>query len=367
MLSLTVVTAHTGPIFNFTLGNAAIAVRSFFIISGFYMALILNEKYRHFGVFIWNRFLRIFPMYFMVLLLTILASFFAFKVNNNWGDLIYFVENYKLIHPLSLIIILFSNIFIFGRDILLLTAVNLSTGLLGFANHVKNGISVSNFLLIPQAWTLGLELTFYLLAPLIIRLKTNWLLMVFLLSFAIKYYVGSLNIDSVVLGYRFLPIEIEYFILGVLSYKIYVFVKNKINNQKINFGILILVLSFYSFVGYLPDLMSMNFNRLEWIYYVILTISLPFIFLYSKNLVFDRKLGDLSYPIYISHVLINNIANSLIFTRFASIRSYSAIIVFVLSIALSVIMLKLIQNPIEKYRQKRADQELILVKQPASV
>lgn len=365
ILSLTVIIAHTGPIFNFTIGSAVIAVRSFFIISGFYMGMILNEKYRHFGVFIWNRFLRLFPMYFTILLLTILASYLAHRVNNNWGDLTYYVDNYQLIKPLSFIVIILSNIFIFGRDILLLTVINPLTGLLSFAHTVDNGISVSNFLLIPQAWTLALELVFYLLAPFIVRLKVNWVVMLFLISFAIKYYIGSLNLNSVVLNYRFFPIEMEYFILGVLSYKIYFVVKSKFSNQKVNLGAIILIFCMYSFIGYLPDIMSVSFNRVEWMYYALLTTGLPFMFLYSKNLIFDRKLGDLSYPIYISHVLINNVANSLIFTRFASTRSYSAIIVFTLSVLISVIMLKYIQNPIEKYRQKRANREIKLANQLA--
>ena len=53
------------------------AVQVFFIISGFYISLILNEKYidGNGGYFLYlsNRFLRIFPLYWLLMLLYILV------------------------------------------------------------------------------------------------------------------------------------------------------------------------------------------------------------------------------------------------------------------------------------------------------
>src|SRR6201995_5837701 len=53
--------------------NGQTAVQSFYIISGFYISLILNEKYVGRGsgwLFLSNRFLRIYPVYWLMLLLT---------------------------------------------------------------------------------------------------------------------------------------------------------------------------------------------------------------------------------------------------------------------------------------------------------
>jgi len=44
ILAIAVVIVHTEPIFGFELVRGRVAVQSFFIISGFYMAMILNEK-----------------------------------------------------------------------------------------------------------------------------------------------------------------------------------------------------------------------------------------------------------------------------------------------------------------------------------
>jgi len=49
-----------------------IAVQSFYVISGFYMALVLNEKYGpgSYWLFVSNRLLRLWPAYFVVLVLS---------------------------------------------------------------------------------------------------------------------------------------------------------------------------------------------------------------------------------------------------------------------------------------------------------
>src|ERR1700747_2964117 len=77
LLAISVVIHHCGPLFGiYHLIGGQIAVQSFFIISGFYMSLILNEKYvginNSYRLFITNRFFRLFPIYWTVLLATVL-------------------------------------------------------------------------------------------------------------------------------------------------------------------------------------------------------------------------------------------------------------------------------------------------------
>jgi peptidoglycan/LPS O-acetylase OafA/YrhL len=79
ILAIGVVFSHTGMAWGFTTLGGSIAVQAFYIISGFYIALILNEKYidqnNSYKLFITNRFLRIYPIYWLVLLLTVLSAF----------------------------------------------------------------------------------------------------------------------------------------------------------------------------------------------------------------------------------------------------------------------------------------------------
>ena len=77
LLALSVVAVHGGAIFGFSMVGGQIAVQSFYIISGFYMSLILNEKYigvnNSYRLFLTNRLIRLYPIYWSVLLGTIIA------------------------------------------------------------------------------------------------------------------------------------------------------------------------------------------------------------------------------------------------------------------------------------------------------
>ena len=72
LLAACVVAGHSTPIMGLPLLEAGMAVKAFFMISGFYMTLILSGKYRvrnaeGYWLFISNRFLRIYPSYLVVL------------------------------------------------------------------------------------------------------------------------------------------------------------------------------------------------------------------------------------------------------------------------------------------------------------
>ena len=71
ILALLVVGSHLHAF-----GGAAFAVKSFFIISGFYMALVINTRYYALPIssFYGSRLLRLLPLYWIVGLLTLIAE-----------------------------------------------------------------------------------------------------------------------------------------------------------------------------------------------------------------------------------------------------------------------------------------------------
>src|SRR5574340_1067478 len=82
ILALTVIIAHSEPLYGFVFIEKVMAVQSFYIISGFYMAFILNEKYvgpGSYRIFITNRILRLYPAYWCILGLTVIG-FFTLKL-----------------------------------------------------------------------------------------------------------------------------------------------------------------------------------------------------------------------------------------------------------------------------------------------
>src|SRR6267154_1532992 len=83
IFALFVLIYHCGQFDSIGFMQGPEAVQSFYIISGFYMGLILNEKYvtaNSYKLFISNRFLRIFPTYWIVLVLIVLCSTFVITV-----------------------------------------------------------------------------------------------------------------------------------------------------------------------------------------------------------------------------------------------------------------------------------------------
>jgi peptidoglycan/LPS O-acetylase OafA/YrhL len=81
LLACSVVLAHSQQFFGFY-GMGGNAVPAFFVISGFYMQMILLEKYNTGrGVFLFytNRFLRLYPLYWATLFLWVLAAQIPFS------------------------------------------------------------------------------------------------------------------------------------------------------------------------------------------------------------------------------------------------------------------------------------------------
>jgi len=76
LLAAAVVFGHSSPIFGQTLGGGVFAVDCFFVISGFYMAMVLQKRYlrlptRQWRTFMGARLLRLMPVYLAVVLATL--------------------------------------------------------------------------------------------------------------------------------------------------------------------------------------------------------------------------------------------------------------------------------------------------------
>ena len=76
LLAISVVFFHFNELESRMVGGS-MAVQSFYVISGFYMALILNEKYStgkgSYSLFLSNRLLRLYPLYLLVFVMTVVS------------------------------------------------------------------------------------------------------------------------------------------------------------------------------------------------------------------------------------------------------------------------------------------------------
>ena len=243
LLALSVVSAHLIDDPLFYLVGGTVAVKTFYIISGFYMAMIINS-YKNNISFFKSRYLRLFPVYFACVLI-------AFYLGDGAT-----AHNQKLFNndqvPLAThLFLLFTNIFIFFQDLVMFISVK--EGEFFFTSDFQSSTPpLYHFLFIPQAWTLGIELSFYMLAPLMIK-KKNIKLIIFLIfiSLTLRFLLILFDFKGDPWTYRFFPSELALFLLGSLSYYIFSDLNIKISKVKIYLiYTLIVIFTFsYSFIS----------------------------------------------------------------------------------------------------------------------
>jgi peptidoglycan/LPS O-acetylase OafA/YrhL len=88
------------------------------------------------------------------------------------------------------------------------------------------------------------------------------------------------------------------------------------------------------------------------VYFAVFFSALPFIFILSKNWKLDRQLGELSYPIYIAHILIL----SWVGVFQVPANGWRTMLVLAVSIVFAYFLNVLVGEKIESFRQKRLQQ-----------
>lgn len=337
LFALSVVVFHANePGGNF-LFNATAAVNSFFIISGFYMALILDGKYYSKLVFYVNRALRIFPLYWIALGLTLL--FGVVKTQLHIGSeetaITHYIHFAQYLSGPSAVIEYIN--FVLRNLTLIVTKDYFS---------IRDNLA-PGYLIVNQAWTLQIELLFYLAVPFLIKIKRNFLFyvcMYFLIFYGLVIPFQILPDNSLIfsfLSYLF------YFLLGLCGY---IYVHKKIQNKtQLPFGKFIFVFFVFFIVFYhvVPGRFLDKGFYMGLPFYITLAVSIPYIFRVVKNNRIDRFLGDLSYPVYITHMIF---VKALLVLHVPRIPYLNSILIAVPTVIFSMLLVSFIQNPIDRFR-----------------
>ncbi len=320
--------------------------------------MILNEKYidkGSYSLFLSNRFLRLYPMFWAVLLLTIFASIVSFIFIGSWTGLTAYVEYFDIMAAETVFFQIFSNIALFGQDVVMFLGMNQETGTMYFTSDFRTSDpKFYSFLLVPQAWSLGIEVMFYLIAPFIVR-KTNFIIGgLIILSISIRLFTYIyLDYTNDPWTYRFFPSELALFLLGTVAYRLYksnIMLNVNCMDGKLKYIIVVLFFSVLIFYQFIPSF-EFSGHIKNWLFYGFFCLSLPFIFELSKSSKLDARIGELSYPIYISHILV--ISSISPFLSVIGWQEYQGIMAVFFTILVSYILLLLISDPIEKIRRSR--------------
>ncbi len=360
LLAISLFFYHTGPFFGISLVDSRVAVQAFFIISGFYMALILNEKYighNSYYLFLTNRFIRLLPAYWCVLLISV-ASFLILYASGKKSDVaLNYFTFFSYLDIKAQASILFANLFIFGQDLLLMAQINPTNGFFSFTPDTYSVAApyppVFSFSFIPQAWSIGTELLFYSIAPFIVRRKALSIVVVVVASLGLRMALFNAGYVQELWSFRFFPTELALFLLGALSYKVY---RRWTFAEKYGLYAFLILIIFTISYQFLPATTVGFFEIRKWTFYCFLFLLIPAIFSYSSKFKADKYLGELSYPLYISHMFV--IWLTLLFLEeLLTIASPDILQIGVLIFALifSAAIFHIVIAPLERYRQRRID------------
>ncbi len=112
-----VVADHGGPALRWRMHTGSQAVQMFYIISGFYMGMVLSSRYSKPHVFYVSRFLRIFPPYWLVLAATFVLGMAGGLFFNRWLMLRTYV-NHPFEHNgmVGILLSVLVNLTLIGQD-----------------------------------------------------------------------------------------------------------------------------------------------------------------------------------------------------------------------------------------------------------
>ena len=331
-LALAVIAFHTGIGKSFPIeGREAVVL--FYLISGFYMAMILNTKYVGHGStlrFYKSRYLRLWVPYIVV------SGFYLVGLSLSIIKLPAFSNINQL--PLPQLIANYCSIFfIFWQDLFYLFSVN-NTGHLIYLPYDEPGFNGYRFIINPVVFSISLELCFYMLAPFVLR-SFNKTVIFTTIGFLWHLYFNLKGNKGLDVEYHLFPSTFLFFGLGAISYWVMI-AKNKFKFQAVHLCLfmILIMLPWMEFVA-------------RWLLVALFFFSIPAIFNLPKNFKIDRIVGELSYPVYLVHfpvilIIIQHVKPQTLNHLFFYTTTLSIVLAFILHWA--------VEKPLSKYREQFA-------------
>ena len=366
LLAASVVVAHSSKLPFITLLDAGLAVKTFFIISGFYMQLILDSKYGRvengIRLFYTNRALRIYPMYLIAFAFALLFYFAAsIHLHHPADRLAYWVDaiHHHFWVPLTFIGI--SQFTVIGLDV-----TPMFYYLKGVGFHLQDqpippgGTLAWRFNFMPHCWSIGAELFFYAFMPLFNLLRTRFLVpLCFLaaLSVALSRYFDP--ILSGPMNYHFGPMQLYYFFLGILAYRlVYKKVLHGRSRHDWRLFIPIVLVTILTFCPWWDETQQATISRGLFVlltigYIIVAATAIPLLFHVTRTVRWDRWIGELSYPMYLLHIPLKWVLLARQGVSQKDEAIVSGVSLLILTVVASILMTYFVDRPLEAFRQRR--------------
>lgn len=271
------------------------SVQAFFVISGFYMALVMATTYgSRPRTFLVNRILRLLPAYWLVGGVTligyaVLPDTFGFIAPAPVSD----CDTVPLAERF-----LWS---VYG----LVTGVSLlGQGAPAFAPSSLCAWPIPMLFPVPQSWSLGAEAVFYLLTPWLVGRRTRSLVALVVATMAVRAAMLWVGVPFFPWQQRLVPLELGGFVLGILAYRAHVAGWRR--GGWLAAGILWIGAAGWGWVfgrtyAYSP-------GASLWLLPLV-AVLVPPLFTLTGRWRWDRRIGELSYPVFLWHIVVLAVAS----------------------------------------------------------
>jgi len=303
--------------------HGAIKINGFFLISGFYTQLMIDEKYQELKpligtakttlLFYYSRVIRLLPCFYAVMAV---AAAFVFIVQ--------MPEQEALLQKHFMANFFFSNDLIFS-----LTA------------PLDDDVVISPYYL-PAMWALTVEMVFVLLAPLFLfTRKGRWLFFGLSLGLAIARFMHGEVLRT------FVPASLIYFSVGSFLYRFYArYLKSKpvyVWQAVLAYVFVAVLMAYICMFGAMVD--SFGTMAAYFVFIGVFAAFLPYIAAYTRELHYDRWIGQLAYPIYLVHPVCIEVA-----------RKYGALdqpfYILIVPVIFALLWVVWVDQPLNVYREK---------------
>jgi peptidoglycan/LPS O-acetylase OafA/YrhL len=350
LLAIAVAVGHAEGLWGHRLIDGQMAVQCFYMVSGFLISLILSGKYdtstaSGLRLFYTNRALRIFVPYWTFLLLILVtrwATATGGALNNlvsEWPDMSLAARAYLLL----------TNLLVVGQEWTAWLSYDHGSLTWVWDSNGRAATHLSRFFIIPQAWTMSLELMFYALAPFLVR--RHWLALVAYIAatYAARELLMLHGFNGSGFVYRFFPLELGLFLGGVLAHRAFAFWDAGTKVQLT--GSIVVTAALLAMLFVLPYWWFWEGHR----FYLLVALALPSLFQVARRFPLDRWLGELSYPIYLVHLAVLSIGGTLA-TRWPDIQDHDAVslTMIIVTVLIAIAYVHWIDVPFERWRQRRA-------------
>ncbi|MGY4269729.1 MULTISPECIES: acyltransferase family protein [unclassified Bradyrhizobium] len=344
LLALCVVVTHApgSQLFGHSLLSGITAVQGFYVISGFLITMVLNTRagYSDVSQFYLSRYLRLWPAYAVVALLTLIVL----KRST-------FVAGLEHLDFVGAAFVVFSNCAIFFQDLYLFLGISPDGSLFPTSHFATEpGPQLNGLMLVPQMWSVGVELTFYAIAPFICRSPLR-LLGLLAFGIAVRLAIGYWSPHDIdPWHYRFSPAEMTMFAAGGLSY----FASKAL--RMVPVGILQIAGAFtlagVAFIVLATPLSIQDFSQTFFLLnpkvILLIAVSCPLLFAAFRTSRIDSMIGELSYPMYLSHLFVYAVMKD----HAPSVMTPDNFAYVCATIIFSAALLWFVVLPVDRYRRR---------------